>query len=239
MIITGHQSEYLPYAGFFYKVQKSDKFIFVNHVQFQKEGFQNRNKIRTGHGLGGWTWLTIPVITKNKLPQKINEVEIDNSRYWAKKHWKSICLNYHKAPFFDEYKDFFEKIYLKKWEKLTDLNETIILYLFKELGIQVPIYKSSDYDFKGQKTDLLIELCQKFGVDTFLTGSGAKKPGVKSYVEEKKFKKNNLKHIFSDFKHPVYLQQFKPFVPNMSVIDLLFNCGPESKDIIINSAYDI
>ncbi len=169
---------------------------------------------------------------KNKLSQRINEIKIDNSRYWAKKHWKSIYLSYHKAPFFNKYKDFFEQIYSKKWEKLSDLNEAIIHYLFKELDIQVPVYKSSDYNFKSQKTDLLIELCEKFGADILLTGSGAKKPGEKSYVEEEKFEKNNLKHVFSDFKHPVYPQQFEPFVSNMSVIDLLFNCGSESKEII-------
>ncbi len=215
MILVGHQPEYLPYLGFFYKVGKADKFVFVNHVQFQKEGFQNRNRIRTGIGSDGWTWLTIPVITKNKLSQRINEIKIDNSRYWAKKHWKSIYLSYHKAPFFNKYKDFFEQIYSKKWEKLSDLNEAIIHYLFKELDIQVPVYKSSDYNFKSQKTDLLIELCEKFGADILLTGSGAKKPGEKSYVEEEKFEKNNLKHVFSDFKHPVYPQKFEPFVSNM------------------------
>lgn len=232
MILVAHQPEYLPYIGFFYKVRKADKFLFVDHVQFQKEGFQNRNKIRTGTGLDGWTWLTIPVITKNKSSQKISEVEIDNSRFWAKKHWKSIYLSYHKAPFFNQYKDFFEQIYSKKWEKLADFNETIIRYLFKELDIDVPIYKSSDYDFKGQKNDLLIEMCEKLGTDTFLTGPGAKKPGEKSYIEEEYFEKNNLKHIFSDFKHPIYKQQFEPFIPYMSAIDLLFNYGPESIKII-------
>lgn len=232
MILVAHQPEYLPYIGFFYKVRKADKFLFVDHVQFQKEGFQNRNKIRTGLGPDGWTWLTIPVITKNKSSQKISGVEIDNSRFWAKKHWKSICLSYHKAPFFNKYKDFFEQIYSKKWEKLADFNETIICYLFKELDIDIPIYKSSDYEFKGQKTDLLIELCDKLDADTLLTGPGAEKSGEKSYIKEEEFKKNNLKHIFSDFKHPVYNQQFEPFAPCMSVIDLLFNCGPESIKII-------
>lgn len=232
MILVGHQPEYLPYLGFFYKVGKADKFVFVDHVQFQKEGFQNRNKIRSGPREDGWIWLTIPVVTKGKASQRINEVRIDNSKNWAKKHWKSIYFSYKDAPFFDKYKDFFEQIYSKKWEKLADFNETIIRYLFKELDINVPIYRSSDYEFKGQKTDLLIELCDKLGADTLLTGPGAKKPGEKSYVEEKKFEKNNLKHIFSDFKHPVYNQQFEPFVPYMSAIDLLFNCGKESIKII-------
>lgn len=227
MILVAHQPEYLPYLGFFYKAKRADKFIFVDHVQFQKEGFQNRNRIRTGPGLDGWTWLIIPVIGKGKMLQKINEVEIDNSRFWAKKHWKSIYLNYKKAPFFNKYKDFFEEIYSKKWERLADFNETIICYLFKELGIKAPIYKSSDYNFKGQKTDLIIEMCKELNADTHLSG-----PGGRRYVDEEKFKINGINNKFSDFKHPVYAQQFEPFIPNMSAIDLLFNCGPESAKII-------
>ena len=144
MTLVAHQPEYLPYLGFFYKAKRADKFIFVDHVQFQKEGFQNRNRIRTGPGLDGWTWLIIPVLGKGKMLQKINEVEIDNSRLWAKKHWKSIYFNYKNAPFFNKYKDFFEQIYSKKWEKLADFNEAIICYLFEQLDINVPIYKSSD-----------------------------------------------------------------------------------------------
>lgn len=232
MILVAHQPEYLPYLGFFYKAGKAGKFIFVDHVQFQKEGFQNRNRIRTKPGLDGWTWLTIPVVTKNKLSQKINEVEIDNSRYWAKKHWKSIYFSYKDAPFFKKYKDFFEQTYSKKWIKLADLNEAIICYLFKELDIQIPVYKSSDYNIEGQKTDMIINLCKAMKADTHLSGPGLTAEGGKHYVEEEKFRINGLNHIFSDFKHPVYPQQFKPFIPNMSVIDLLFNCGQESAKII-------
>ena len=229
MTLTGHQPEYLPYLGFFYKLAKADKFIFVDHVQYLKKSFQNRNRIRTAPGSNGWTWLTIPVITKGRRYQGINEVEIDNSTPWAEKHWKTTRLNYKKALFFNEYKDFFEEIYSKKWEKLVDLNETIIRYLLKELEIQIPIFKSSDYNFKGKKTDLLIEMCKELGADTYLSGSGAKYYG---YVEEDKFKINGLNHKFSDFKHPIYPQRFKPFIPNMSIIDLLFNCGGKSIEII-------
>ncbi|MEK7658908.1 MAG: WbqC family protein [Patescibacteria group bacterium] len=232
MILVAHQPEYLPYLGFFYKASKADKFIFVDHVQFQKEGFQNRNRIRTAPGQDGWTWLTIPVATKNKTSQKINEVKIDNSRYWAKKHWKSIYFAYKGAPFFNKYKDFFEKTYLKKWEYLADLNETIIIYLFKELNIQSPIYKSSDYDIKGQKTDMIINLCKAMKADTHLSGPGLTAEGGEHYVEEEKFKKQGLNHIFSDFKHPIYNQQFEPFIYNMSAIDLLFNYGEESREIL-------
>jgi len=224
MILVGHQPEYLSYVGFFYKAAKADKFIFVDHVQFLKKSFQNRNKIRIAPGSSGWTWLTVPIITKGKRFQKINEVEIDNSVRWGEKHWKTIYFNYKERPFFNDHKDFFENLYAKKWEMLADLNEEIICYLFEKLGIGAPIYKSSDYNFNGAKTDLLIEMCDKLGADTYLSGVGAKTSG---YVAEEEFKKHGLHHIFSDFEHPVYVQKFKPFIPGMSIIDFLFNCGAE------------
>lgn len=245
MILSGHQPEYLPYLGFFYKIAKADKFVLVDHVQYLEKSFQNCNRVRTAPGANGFTWLTVPVISRGRRYQKINEVEIDNSTDWRGKHWKTIYLNYKKAPFFSEHEDFFENLYLKKWDKLVDLTETIIYYLVKQLGIKTPLVKSSDYDFKEKKNDLLIEMCRQFKADTYLSGSGvrnyadegkAEKETVKkSYVELEKFKTSGLKHIFSDFKHPVYPQKFKPFIPNLSAVDLLFNCGPESLKIIYDS----
>jgi len=230
MILAGHQPEYLPYLGFFYKVAKADKFIFVDHVQFLKKSFQNRNRIRTAPGSNGWTWLTVPVITKGKRFQKINEVAIDNSTSWGEKHWKTIYLNYQGTKFFKDYQDFFANLYARKWEKLADLNEEIIRYLFQQLEIKIPIYKSSDYHFNGAKTELLIEMCQCLKADAYLSGTGAKAAG---YVAEEKLKLQGINHIFSDFEHPVYDQKFKPFVPNMSIIDFLFNCGADKfKELI-------
>lgn len=235
MILAGHQPEYLPYIGFFAKVARADMFIFVDHVQFLKKSFQNRNKVRVAPGSGGWAWLTVPVITVGKRFQKINEVEIDNSTRWGEKHWKTISLNYKKTPYFSDYKGYFEELYAKKWVKLVDLNEEIIRFLFKVFDINIPIFKSSDYDFKGAKTDLLIDMCRELKADTYLSGVGAKADG---YVEEEKFKGQGLSHIFSSFKHPEYRQTFKPFIPFLSVIDLLFNYGEDSKEIIKNSSYE-
>lgn len=230
MILAGHQPEYLPYIGFFYKITKADKFVLVDHVQYLEKSFQNCNRVRTAPGSEGFTWLTVPVISRGRRYQKINEVEIDNSTAWAKKHWQTIYLNYKKALFFNEHENFFEKLYLKKWDKLVNLTEAIIYYLVEQLGIKTPLVKSSNYDFKEKRNDLLIEMCKILKADTYLSGQGAK-----SYVNEEKFKDNGLKHVFSDFHHPAYQQKFKPFVPNLSVIDLLFNCGKESIKIINNT----
>ncbi len=236
MIISAHQPEYLPYLGFFYKMAKADKFVLVDHIQFSTGGFQNRNRIRTNSDPKGWAWLTVPVISSGKGYQKINEVKIDNSIPWGRQHWKAIYFNYKKTPYFSAHEDFFKKLYAKKWEKLVDLNEAIIYYLKDELGIKTPIAKYSEQELKGKKTDLSIALCKIIGADADLTGSGSKKPGGRSYIDEKKFEESNLKHIVSDFKHPAYIQRFKPFIENMSGIDLLFNCGPKSLEIIQSSS---
>lgn len=228
MILAGHQPEYLPYIGFFNKMTLCDKFILVDHVQFLKKSWQNRNRIR---GANGEILLTVPVLTKGKFYQKINEVEINNKLNWSEKHWKSISYNYSKAPFFDSYKGFFEELYSKKWGKLVDLNESIIKHILSELKINAKIIRSSEINPQGTKTDMLIDMCKKLNADTYLSGEGGGE-----YVEESKFEENGLNHVYRDFHHPVYNQLFRPFIPNMSVIDLMFNYGNERGREIIQKS---
>lgn len=232
MIIAGHQPEYLPYIGLICKAMEADVFVLVDHVQYGKKQFQNRNRIRTRNGSDGWSWLTVPVITHGRFDQKIKDVEINNSSDWKKKHIKSIECSYGGTPFFEDYFPFFEEVYSKEWVKLADLNEAIIRVIFKILNVDVKIIKSSDYDINGEKTEMLIDMCKKIGADGYLSGLGAK---TLYHIDEEMFKKAGLSHCYCNFKHPVYKQKFLPFVPNMSVIDLLFNCGPESKKIITDS----
>ena len=151
MIIAGHQPEYLPYIGLICKAIKADVFVLVDHVQYGKKQFQNRNRIRTSDGKDGWIWLTVPVITRNKLLQKICDVKIDNKLNWAKKHLKSIQYAYNGSPFFKEYIPFFQEIYSKKWDKLEDLDQAILRAIFKMLDVDVKIIKSSDYNIAGEK----------------------------------------------------------------------------------------
>lgn len=229
MILAGHQPEHLPYPGFFYKMLKADKFILVDHIQFEKKNFQNRNKIQIKNE-PHFLWLTVPVLTKGKRFQKINEVEINNELPWAENHWKAISLTYKNAPFFEEHSKFFEELYKKKWTKLVDLNIEIIKYIAKQLEIEKNILISSDFKFEKSKDELLVEMCQKLDADTYLSGKGGK-----AYVSENLFEENNLNHVFSDFELKEYRQRFKPFVPNLSIIDLLFNHGKkEVKKMLLN-----
>lgn len=222
MILAGHQPEYLPYIGFFYKAMCADVFMLVDHVQYAKKTFQNRNKIRTAHGSDGWAWLTVPVVTHDKFTQKICDVKINNELNWRDTHFKSIFYAYKNTPFFDDYIPIFEKIYSQEWENLAELNETIIKNIIKIIGIEIKIVKSSDYNINGEKTDMLIDMCKKTGADGYLSGQGGK-----NYVDESKFKEEGLSHQFCEFNHPFYQQKFKPFIPNMSIIDFLFNCGAQ------------
>ena len=175
-------------------------------------------------------WLTVPVHRKPSF-QQINEVMIDNSKNWRDVHWKSIQTAYGRTPCFHQYAGFFEDVYLTSWEKLINLNETIIRYIVNTLGIQTPIIKGSTLQLEGKKTDLLIDMCNKTQSDTYLSGIGGRQ-----YLDEEKFEEHGITLAYQDFRHPIYRQRFEPFIPNMSVIDLLFNRGnDDSRRIILNS----
>ncbi|MEK6732136.1 MAG: WbqC family protein [Candidatus Omnitrophota bacterium] len=223
MILSAHQPNYLPYIGFFNKVANCDVFAIWDTVQFVKRGtfgWINRNKIKTRKG---WMWLTVPVFTKGKYDQLILDTRINNDIPWQRKHWKSICLNYNKAPYFNKYSDFFEDIYKKKWDRLADLNETIIRYILDIFGIKTRIVRCSNFLLNSEGTSLIIDTCKKTGADTFLSGKHGK-----DYLDEEKFRGNSIKLIYQNFKHPCYKQLHGPFIENLSIIDLLFNEGPDS-----------
>ena len=226
--VAGHQPNYLPWIGYFNKIYQADKFCLVDSIQFNKKWFSNRNKIRTNQGE---VWLTVPVKTSKKYYQKISEVEIDNSLPWRRKHWKTMYLAYQKAPFFNKYADFFEDVYQRNWNMLVDLNEHIIGGILEFLNIDREIIRTSSFNPQGKKTDLLIDICRKTGADGYLSGSG----GARQYVDEEKFKKAGLLHRFQAFEHPVYPQIHGEFVPRLAIIDLLFNCGPESEKLVKSS----
>lgn len=230
MILSVHQPQYLPWLGYFEKIAKSDCFVFLDCVQYKHREFQNRNQIRTP---GGRLWLSVPVITKGNHQQLISEVLIDNSGSWQKKHWHSIVSAYGKAEYFDQHADFFQQVYLKtQWLRLTELNVFIIEYLLKQLEIKTPIQFESKIGTTKTSTERIIELCKKLNADTYLSGAGGK-----DYMDEARFSQENIKLQYQQYVHSIYVQQHmaekKDFLPYMSIIDLLFNQGPASKNILI------
>jgi len=225
MIITAHQSVYLPWLGLFHKIALADCYVFLDSVQYLKKDWNNRNKIKTSQG---WSYLTVPVYSKNKFSQILSDVKINNNINWSNKHWKSIKLLYKKTPYFDKYAPFFEELYSKKWDFLNDLNREIMIFILKELGITTKWIEGSTLNLKGTKTDLVIDICKKLNADIYIFGALGR-----NYAEKDKFDRENIKIIFQDYNHPIYQQRFKDFEPYMSVIDLMFNHGKEAYNIIM------
>ncbi len=228
MIISVHQPQYLPWLGYFDKISKSDAFVFLDCVQYKHREFQNRNKIRVRDG---WLWLTVPVVYKGHSRERIGRILIDNGSDWQRKHWGSLKSGYSAAPFFKEHSQFFEESYSRKWERLAELNIHIIKYILRYLKIDTTLYYESRIGTTREATDRIIELCQKLQADTYLSGAGGKE-----YLEEEKFARSGIKLEYQHFDHPRYRQQFAKqetdFLPYMSIIDLLFNEGPESVNIL-------
>lgn len=225
MILAVHQPQYLPWLGYFHKIANCDFFLFLDDVQYKKREFQNRNRIKTA---SGELWLTIPVITKGHYTQNIKDVKINKEEKWESQHWASIVQNYKKAQHFDEHKEFFQKLYEKKWDFLIDISMEITRYSLEYLDIKTPLKMSSEYNVLTQSTERIIDLCKKTKADAYFSGSGGK-----AYMDEKLFSDNNIKLTFQDYHHQEYKQAYTGFMPYLSIIDLLFNCGQESRKILL------
>lgn len=226
MILTAHQPAYLPWVGLFHKIALSDVFCSFDDVQYLKKDWNNRNKIKT---VSGPIWLTVPVLSTGYRERKMREIEIDNSSDWRRRHWRSICLNYKKAPYFSKYADYFEGVYKTDWKYLVDLNETMLKWFLHELGIEVGFHKASTLALEGHKSALVLDMCKNLGADLYIFGKLGR-----DYADEDGFTQAGVKVYFQDYKHPVYPQSFGEFIPYMSVIDLLFHCGERSLDIAIS-----
>src|SRR3990170_2611278 len=226
MIVAIHQPQFIPWLGYFDKIDQADVFIFLDNVQYKKNEYQNRNRIKTANG---WQWLTVPVLYK--FPQKINEVRINNKIDWKRKYLNTLVTNYSKSKYFEKYILYFKALYSKEWEFISDINIDVTRQLAGFLGIKKNFIIASEFlsadKEEGDATKRLIDICRLIGADTYLAG----KDGAK-YMDVEKFTKSGIKLTFQDFKHPVYNQLFRKFEPYMSVIDLLFNHGEESLEII-------
>lgn len=235
MILSVHQPQYLPWLGFFDKIRQSDGFVYLDQVQYKEREYQNRNRIRTKEG---WSWLTVPVKSAGAGRQIINEVQVDNELDWRKKHWSSLKANYSKARFFKPYEHFWEELYSRNWGKLLDLNVYIIDFLLQEFKIKTPVYYESQIGTSSTATDRIIEICRKLKSDTYLSGQGGK-----DYLEEEKFKEAGITLAYQQFEHPryqqVYAQKEEGFIPNLAAIDLLFNEGEHSGNILKGDSQNV
>jgi len=226
VILTAHQPVYLPWLGLFHKIALADMFMSFNQVQYQPKDWNNRNRIKTQQGP---IWLSVPVLRKGYLDKTISDIEINNGEPWARKHWKSIELSYSKSPFFKQYADFFQQIYARKWERLVDLNEAMLVGFLEILGIDVPVRSAAEWKFEGEKSDLVLDMCRQVGASEYIFGAMGR-----DYADTGAFDTAGIKIHFQDYAHPVYPQLHGDFVSHLSVVDLLFNCGNESRDILMS-----
>lgn len=223
MIVSVHQPQYLPWLGYFDKIDKADIFVLLDNVQFKKNEWQNRNKIKTAQG---WQWLTVPVLYQ--YPQMINEVEINTREKWQHKQRQAILSNYKKAPFWGELERFLDEIFSAEWKHISALNIFVVRRLAKLLGIETPLFIASEIGtFPEDPDERLISITKRFGAGTYLAGSGGR-----GYMDLEKYERSDIEVLFQDFRHPEYKQLFGVFEPFMSVIDLIFNHGDESLQII-------
>ncbi|MDC0189695.1 WbqC family protein [Rhodospirillales bacterium] len=226
MILTAHQPVYLPWLGLFHKIALSDLFISFNQVQYQDEDWNNRNKILTPEGP---LWLTVPALNKGRLDRKFTDIEISNTLPWRRKHWNTLRMNYGKTPYFSQYADYFEDIYRRDWNTLAELNESMLSWFLEILGIETPIRRADEFDFKGSKGDLVLDMCIQMNADAFIFGAQGEK-----YADLNAFEKRHIYVVFQEYNHPVYPQLDDRFVSHLSIVDLLFRCGDSSLDIIMS-----
>jgi hypothetical protein len=221
MKIAIHQPQYMPWIGYFNKIAQSDIFVFLDNVQFKKNEWQHRNRIRNSQN---WQWISIP--NSYSFPQLITEVKISNNG-WQKKHLRSIQICYGKTPFYKEYIHEFKEFYSQAWDTIDKVSIDSIRLILKILGISVKTEVSSSYKFDGQASERLVNICKHFKADTYLAGIGGK-----GYMDESLFDRSDIDIEYQDFHCPFYKQHWSKtkddFIPDLSILDLIFNCGPDS-----------
>jgi hypothetical protein len=215
MIVSIHQPAYLPWLGYLDKIIRCDIFIYLDTVQLEKNSYSYRNKIKTPQGS---TWLSIPLKMKGHTNNLIKDIVIDNSQQWKKKHLKNIFFNYKKSSFFDELYPKIENLYKTEFDLFSDLAHEHLLFWLKELNIDTKIVKSSDLDIDSKKSDLILDLCQNFQADKYISGALGK-----DYLDEYSFKDKGIEIEYQNYQHPVYQQLHGDFLPCMGVVDFCMN----------------
>ena len=227
MMVGIHQPMYLPWLGYFEKIHRCDSFVLLDDAAYSRNYFINRNRIRTKEG---WMWVTVPVLSSGKFGQPIREVEVDHGQRWQARHWKSIRYSYGNAPYFAPHAGFFSEFYSRNHTRLLEVLMETLEYLLKSLGIRTRILLASDLGVKGTKEERLLAICRHLGADSYLSG-----PSGRDYLDLTLWKAEGIDVSFHDYRHPVYPQIHGDFVPEMSVIDLLFNCGEDSLTLLSES----
>lgn len=218
------QPGYLPWLGFFDQLRRADVFVYYDDVQYDKEGWRNRNRIKTQHGP---LWLTVPVRLSGAGFPKILDVGIENRTAWARKHLASIRQGYARAPFVDRYLPALEELLQRRWERLVDLDIACAALMAGWFGLERRVERSSRLAIGGERSERLLAICRRFGARTYLSGDSAR-----AYLDVALFTAHGVTVEWQQFAHPVYPQLHGEFVPYLSALDALLNCGDEARGLL-------
>jgi hypothetical protein len=214
------QSNYLPWKGYFDLVHDADTFIFYDDVQYSKNDWRNRNLVKSA---GGPLWITVPVTGPSH--RRIYETEISRTA-WQAKHWKTLQQNYQRCPCFGRYQEFLEHFYLScVWTNLSQMNQYLIRHIATNfLGVQTTFVDSRDYSLSGRKQDRLLNLIREAKATRYISG-----PAAQNYIDPQRFTDAGVQLVWKDYsRYPEYPQRFPPFQHGVSIVDLLFNVGPDA-----------
>jgi len=214
------QPGYLPWLGFFDQLRRADVFVYYDDAQYDKHGWRNRNRIKTQNGP---IWLTVPVRHRGEGFPKILDVEIDARTPWARKHLSSVRQAYARAPFLQRYLPALEELLAGKWERLVDLDLACAELMANWLGLRRRVERSSRLGIGGERSERLVGICRHFGAATYVSGDAAA-----AYLDVGLFERNGIAVEFQRYAHPTYPQRHGEFVPYLSALDLLLNCGDEA-----------
>ena len=215
------QSCYIPWKGYFDLIAAVDEFILYDDRQFTRRDWRNRNRIKTQQGT---QWLTIPVETKGRYHQRIDETVVSDPD-WAGHHWKTLAHNYAAAPYFADYRDELETLYESVTEdRLSLVNRHFLEAINRLLGITTALTWSTDYEAEGTKTERLVSLCRAAGATAYVSG-----PRARSYLDEGAFAEAGIELSYFDYgDYPEYDQLYPPFDHAVTILDLILNTGPEA-----------
>lgn len=234
MIVAAHQPSYLPWLGYLDKMAKADVFVVMDDLQYEAQNFQNRQRVKLNSGAA---WLTVPLERGNQ-GDRICDKRIANAgnpkQHWQRCQWATLRTHYGKAPHWARYAAELEEVYTRPWQRLVDLDLHLLDLARGWLAITGPVLQSSSLGLEGHKTDRIIDLCRKVGAKVYLSGSG----GSTDYLDADALRRAGIAVMWQHFAHPSYPQRYPQlgFVPNLAFLDLLFNCGPDSRQVLRGGA---
>jgi hypothetical protein len=235
MIIAIHQPHFLPWLGYLHRMARVDAFVLLDHVQFERRNYQNRTMIRMNNEA---RWVTVPVIQhsqKERIVDKQVDNRLDGPKWWSPKLFTTLRHAYAEAAFFERYAPQFRALLDTRFDRLVDLNQAGLDLLRQAFDIRTPLVKSSELAVEGARGDLILNICRALGADALLVGFG----GSRGYLDEDMFARAGVRIASHQFTHPEHAQcgtnagRAGPFLRGLSAVDMLFNCGPKSRDLLL------